>query len=71
MSPCSIGADIIGVKILIATDVESPAANNGVGEIGIGGLLLHLALTRNPEAVFRDIEQVHRVVVIEGVKFSV
>ena len=39
---CSIGADVVGVEVLVAADVESSAADDGVGEVGVGGLFLYL-----------------------------
>ena len=65
-----MGADIVGVEVLIATDVEPSAEDDGVGEVGVDGLLFNLELAGDVKSVISDVEQVHRALVVQGVDSS-
>ena len=67
VSPCSIRADIVGVEVLVAADVEPSAADDGVGKVRVGGLLFNLKPAGDVESVISDIEQVHCALVVQGV----
>ena len=52
---------------MIAADVEFSATDDGVGEVGVGGLLSNLESANFLKSVISDIEQVHCALVVQGV----
>jgi hypothetical protein len=48
--PSSMVADVVNEEILLASDVQPPAADHGMRQVGVGRLLLQLELTHHVES---------------------
>ena len=67
----SIRANIIGVEILITSNIEPSTDNDRMCKVGVGRLPFQLEPADHVETVRSDSQQEHRALMVQGIDHSV